>query len=239
MLTGLDTWKELSEKLRIHTDGQWRKSVIMRRGRRLESQVFSSSSLENVYSMGAFSIIRFGANIGAAHIGRFTAIGGGLVCSAPEHPVEAIGISSVFLKSYPWAQGGDNFYEVPLSNKTLTTRPVHIGSDVWIGRDVYIKGGVNVGHGSIIAARSVVTKDVPSYSIVAGTPARIIRMRFPDHIIDNLLELCWWNFDPSWMAEVDQSNINACVEYLVSEKSRLPPLLPRAAVFTDDGYVIQ
>ena len=69
-----------------------------------------------------------------------------------------------------------------------------IGNDVWIGYDAVVLAGVPVGDGAIIAARAVVTKDVPPYTIVGGVPARPIRRRFSDSEIDQLLELKWWDW---------------------------------------------
>ena len=69
-----------------------------------------------------------------------------------------------------------------------------IGNDVWIGYDAVVLAGVTVGDGAIIAARAVVTKDVPPYTIVGGVPARPIRKRFADAEIDQLLELKWWDW---------------------------------------------
>ena len=69
-----------------------------------------------------------------------------------------------------------------------------IGNDVWIGANVYIKNGIVIGDGSVIAAGAVVVKDVPPYAIVGGVPAKIIRYRFPQDIIDGLLTIKWWNW---------------------------------------------
>ena len=69
-----------------------------------------------------------------------------------------------------------------------------IGNDVWIGYDAVVLAGVTVGDGAIIAARAVVTKDVPPYTIGGGVPARPIRRRFSDSEIDQLLELKWWDW---------------------------------------------
>lgn len=69
-----------------------------------------------------------------------------------------------------------------------------IGSDVWIGAGASIMTGVHIGHGAVIGANAVVTKDVPPYTVVAGVPAREIRKRFPDEIIEELLEIRWWEF---------------------------------------------
>ena len=69
-----------------------------------------------------------------------------------------------------------------------------IGNDVWIGYEAVILSGVAIGDGAIVAARSVVTKDVPPYTIVGGVPARPIRRRFDQEAIDALLELRWWDW---------------------------------------------
>jgi len=67
-----------------------------------------------------------------------------------------------------------------------------IGSDVWIGMNVTILSGVSIGHGAVIAANTVVTKDVPPYAIVAGNPGRIKKYRFSQDLIENLLRYPWW-----------------------------------------------
>ncbi|PTD94248.1 hypothetical protein C9439_03990 [archaeon SCG-AAA382B04] len=76
-----------------------------------------------------------------------------------------------------------------------TKGKIDIGCDVWVGADSTILGGVNVGHGAIIGADSVVTKDVEPYSIVAGNPAKHIKYRFSEKIRNQLLELKWWEWD--------------------------------------------
>ncbi len=70
-----------------------------------------------------------------------------------------------------------------------------VGNDVWFGYDSLIKGGVKIGDGAIIATRAVVVKDVPPYAIVAGNPAKVVKMRFDDKTIERLLRISWWNWD--------------------------------------------
>lgn len=70
-----------------------------------------------------------------------------------------------------------------------------IGNDVWIGYEAVILSGVTIGDGAIIGARAVVTKDVPPYTIVGGVPAKPIRKRFDDTIIEKLETLRWWDWD--------------------------------------------
>jgi virginiamycin A acetyltransferase len=69
-----------------------------------------------------------------------------------------------------------------------------IGNDVWIGYEAVIMAGVHIGDGAIIGARAVVTKDVPPYTIVGGTPAKEIRKRFDEDVVKKLLRLQWWDW---------------------------------------------
>ena len=79
-----------------------------------------------------------------------------------------------------------------------------IGNDVWIGSDVTILGGVRIGNGAIVGAGAVVTKDVPPYAVVAGNPARIVKFRFSQEIIDKLQKIKWWN----WPREKIMENLS-------------------------------
>lgn len=74
---------------------------------------------------------------------------------------------------------------------------VKIGSDVWIGKGATILSGVKIGSGVIIGAESVVTKDIPDYAVAVGNPAKVIKRRFSDELIDLLLKWQWWNLSPS------------------------------------------
>ena len=80
-----------------------------------------------------------------------------------------------------------------------------IGSDVWIGYEATILAGVTIGHGAVVGARALVTRDVPPYTIVGGVPASTIRKRFPDAVIARLLELKWWD----WPVEKIAENLSA------------------------------
>lgn len=69
-----------------------------------------------------------------------------------------------------------------------------VGNDVWIGHSAYILPGITIGDGAVIGTKSVVTKDVPSYAIVGGNPAKIIRYRFKEDIIEKFLKIKWWDW---------------------------------------------
>lgn len=108
------------------------------------------------------------------------------------------------------------FYEEwELEKSNITTAwnnkgDIVIGNDVWIGYGAVIMAGVHIGDGAIIAARAVVTKDVPPYTIVGGTPAKDIRKRFDAEVIEQLLILKWWDWS------IDK--IRQCLPYIAEGK---------------------
>lgn len=76
---------------------------------------------------------------------------------------------------------------------------IGIGNDVWIGANVIILDGIEIGDGAVVAAGSVITKSVPPYAIVGGVPAKIIRYRFEKDKIEKLLILKWWDMDLAYL----------------------------------------
>lgn len=108
------------------------------------------------------------------------------------------------------------FYEEwELEKSNITTAwdnkgDIVIGNDVWIGYEAVIMAGVHIGDGAIIAACTVVTKDVPPYTIVGGTPAKEIRKRFDTEVIQQLLKLKWWDWSTN--------KIRQCLPYIAEGK---------------------
>jgi len=96
---------------------------------------------------------------------------------------------------------------------------ISIGHDVWVGWDAVIMPGVTIGHGAIIAAKSVVTRDVEPYTIIGGNPAAPIRKRLPDEDIERLLELAWWD----WPAASIQAASDALMKADIDALERLAP----------------
>lgn len=91
---------------------------------------------------------------------------------------------------------------------------LRIGNDVWIGDHAVIVSGVTVGDGAVIGAGAVVTKDVPPYAIVGGIPAHIIRKRFSDAIIEDLLEIKWWDYEERLFTDIPMTDITKTIDVL-------------------------
>lgn len=89
-----------------------------------------------------------------------------------------------------------------------------IGNDVWIGYEAVILSGVTIGDGAIIGTRAVVTKDVPPYTIVGGVPAKPIRKRFDEKVIEELLKIKWWDWTEEKIARNIENIKNGCIERL-------------------------
>ena len=87
------------------------------------------------------------------------------------------------------------------NNDAICRGPISVGNDVWLGRNAVIMANVRIGNGAVVAAGSVVTRDVPAYTIVGGVPARAIRTRFSLNQIENLESIAWWNWSDAEILE--------------------------------------
>ena len=139
-------------------------------------------------------------------IGRYCSIAKGLTFLDSHHPTNILTTSAVTFRpnNLLWKdlleQTGspvDKNWHI-YANKAFPS----VGHDVWICKNVTLSMGIKIGNGSIIAANSVVTKDVPEYSVVGGNPAKVIKYRFDDDVIAALKKLDWWNHDPSKILHV-------------------------------------
>jgi len=121
-------------------------------------------------------------------IGKFCQIGAGVefVMNGANHQMNAVSTYPFYIFG-SWDQPAPSKEDLPLKGDTV------VGNDVWIGQNSTILPGVHIGDGAIIGLNSVVTRDVPPYAIVAGNPAKTVRKRFDDELIDLLLKLKWWN----------------------------------------------
>ena len=104
-----------------------------------------------------------------------------------------------------------------------TRGDVVIGSDVWIGVQAMVLSGVTIGHGAVVGARAVVTRDVPPYAIVAGNPARIVRYRFAPGQIDRLLELRWWEWTDKEIDDAMPALLNTDIQGFLDAHAAIGP----------------
>lgn len=152
--------------------------------------------------VGAFTYTQGGSFVNL-DIGRYCSFAEDVTVGATRHPTDWLGSGPFQYREDPWGwhsfgkalEGDDTLKREVLTfkNSERTT----IGNDVWVGRSAIIRDGVRIGDGAIIGAGAVVTHDVPPYAIVGGSPARIIRYRFPEALIERLLAAQWWQY-PLW-----------------------------------------
>ncbi|WP_412130149.1 CatB-related O-acetyltransferase [Cellvibrio mixtus] len=141
-------------------------------------------------------------------IGRFCQIANGtqFIMNGAIHPLHGVSTFPFDLFGGEWTRLGMENFQVPNKGDT------HVGNDVWFGKSALIMPGINIGNGAVIAAHSVVTKDVPAYAIVAGNPARIVRMRYSDEDIRRLQEIAWWHWPiekiTRYIPDIMQGNID-------------------------------
>lgn len=150
------------------------------------------------------SFLGYGSYVGAetklenVRVGRYTCIGPRVRIIIGEHPLEFVSMHPAFYStreqagfSFVKEQKFEEFRYADEGEKVS----VIIGNDVWIAADCRILEGVTIGDGAAILAGAVVTKDVPPYAIVGGVPAKIIKYRFPDEKIQELLKIKWWEWE--------------------------------------------
>lgn len=207
---------------------------------------------------GAFSFCNNDSFILADTVGRYCSIAPHVVIGMGEHDYESISTSIAFemnpnerfaeftglLKDKEYADFIRKERYLKQKNRKRSHRGGgHIGNDVWIGANVTVLSGINIGDGAVIAAGSIVTKDVNPYTIVAGNPAKEIKKRFSDDIIENLLKLQWWNYTPLLFKDCNyvediRNTIKLIQERIISGKAE--KLLPDSfKISLNDGKIVK
>lgn len=135
-------------------------------------------------------------------IGRFSAIAEGVrfIMNGANHAMSGFSTYPFNIFGHGWEKGFDvGTWEKEVRGDTT------VGNDVWIGMEAVIMPGVTIGDGAVVAARSVVTRDVPPYAIVAGNAARVVKMRFEKATVRRLLAVAWWD----WPVDKITRNLDA------------------------------
>ena len=146
--------------------------------------------------IGKYTRISKNCSLLFTSIGNFSSLAGNIQLGAGRHPLSHASTSQLFYNTNSLF----NKWVKPIDYKQ--NLPIKIGNDVWIGSNCFIKGGITIGDGVVIGTRSVVTKDIPPYAIVAGVPAKIIRYRFGPEVIAKLMEIKWWDFTDAKIDEL-------------------------------------
>ncbi|MBE5667441.1 CatB-related O-acetyltransferase [Staphylococcus sp. SS251] len=141
--------------------------------------------------IGSYSYVGFSSDFNNVEIGKYCSISSDVKIGLGKHPIHLFSSSPIFYSNnnpFNIKQKITNFNDHP--NRTI------IKNDVWIGANVIIMDGLKIDTGAIIAAGSVVTKNVGAYEVVGGVPAQVIKKRFDDKTIEELLKSRWWEETP-------------------------------------------
>ncbi|MFC6643282.1 CatB-related O-acetyltransferase [Sulfitobacter profundi] len=158
---------------------------------------------EHSIHLGAFSYQVSGYCF-AARIGRYCSFGENVQIGRQDHPLTWASTSPAFylhdrlFDLDNGFEGAENYhsYRFPNEGPPTKVKITTIGNDVWIGHGAMIKAGVTIGDGAVVAAHSVVARDVPPYAVVAGNPAVIKKSRLPSNLISPMLRCAWWRYAP-------------------------------------------
>ncbi|WP_182356518.1 CatB-related O-acetyltransferase [Komagataeibacter europaeus] len=158
-----------------------------------EIEGYAGFKHNTLFQCGAFSY-SFSKIYANVSVGRYSSIANNFSDFSRGHPLDFVTSSPVITDAFyrDLAKEQDKDWNtVPFSPEY---GKIVIGNDCWIGARVLVKGGVTIHDGAVVAAGAVVTKDVPPYAIVGGNPARIIKMRFDEKIIEKMLQIKWWDY---------------------------------------------
>jgi len=161
------------------------------------SKIESGSNIVNT-TMQRHSFAGYNCEISNCNIGSFTSIANNVVIGGAKHPMKWVSMSPVFY------EGRDSVKTKFSEHKRDSIEFTQIGHDVWIGEKALIKQGVKIGNGAVIGMGSVVTKNIDPYTIVAGCPAKVLRKRFDDKIISDLMKSKWWAFNDDKLQQYAQ-----------------------------------
>ena len=180
----------------------------------------------DVGRIGAYTYVTGNSNFRFVDsIGRFCMIADDVCIGFPEHNYRNITAHAIFdLPNgnlfgdyYSYQNSKENNYNLIRKNMKENRnykkdKYIIIGNDVWIGHGAIILRGVEIGDGAVIGAGAVVACDVPAYSIVSGNPARVVKYRFSDEIINRLIAVKWWDYGPEILKDVDITKIPEALE---------------------------
>ena len=175
-------------------------------------KLFANTTIKSQCFIGSYSYVNEHTTIKkGTRIGRYCSIGRNCEIGAYNHPMTWITTSPVAYNSNFYFPESSGLFQ---QSKRTTPSNTHIGNDVWIGSNAIILRGIKIGDGAIIAAGAVVTKDVPPYAVVGGIPARLLKFRFSENLISELLAIKWWAINPILLRDIDLSNTEKAIDQI-------------------------
>jgi virginiamycin A acetyltransferase len=188
---------------------RWKERQILYFGvdTRIEPYTHILDGLSLPRQLGAFSY-SYSALDPCFNIGRYCSIAAALLPMGSQHPIgwatqSPFSYQAAHLQAFESYYADNDAEQAPMLSFDGGPIGIEIGHDVWIGGGAMIKRGIEIGTGAVVAARAVVTHDVPPYAVVGGVPARILRYRFPEPVIESLLASRWWDYGPDVLQTLD------------------------------------
>lgn len=169
------------------TDSSFGAFVEIGKGSRVNNSCFGDYSYCDRY-----------ADIANAQIGKFANIAAFSRIGATDHPLHTAACHHFLYRSDDYWDDAERDADFFAHRRSRTA---HIGHDTWIGAGAMVKPQVTLGHGAVVAAGAIVTKDVDPYTIVAGSPAKVLRLRQPPEIAERLIALGWWDWSHDQLRE--------------------------------------
>ncbi len=173
------------------------KSMIHEHSHILSNCTINNSNIDSYTYIGKNGIIQ------NANIGKFCSIANDVCIGLGKHPIDYFSTSPLFYR----INNPLNIKLIDENSKFNEYEEITIGHDVWLGARAIVLDGISIGHGVIIAANSVVTKDVPPYAIVGGVPAKVIKYRFDTSQIEKLLNSRWWEKEVDVIIKNNKSSV--------------------------------
>lgn len=205
--------------------------------------------------IGAFTFFNASGrtSVYRTRMGRYAQIGESSIIGPPEHPMD-------WFSNHPFAFTRPThipaMYEFEDFARLAPAQDAGaawadedddtvIGHEAYVGAGSFVKRGVRIGDGAVIGARSVVTRDIPPYTIAVGSPAKVVRDRFDEKLIARFQSLQWWKYDLApWKKQVDFSKVEATLEFFEEKAADgglelLRPPVQRITVLDDSSYTVQ
>ena len=171
----------------------------------------------NRVTCGQFNGLGNFSYVSRSNIGRYCNMGARISVGGFEHPLNWLSISSIQFRSDAFFESVQPVVDYAENDNIIP----EIKNDVWVGDNAVIKSGITLSTGCVIGAGSVVTKNVSPYEIVAGNPAKLIRRRFDDKIIEDLLNLEWWLLSPGDLSGVSFDQIDLAIDQISNIRNSL------------------